>query len=125
MVLVGPLARDVAHWVVVADDEDCPTSALDASAPELNGVAPDHLSVVPTDLSGGACIGCIVVVLFLAHPRVHSVGGIVLQATPPEEVLAVGSTRVHELAVVDPLIGIVLSIGRHGGVPRHGTHPYL
>ncbi|WOL07839.1 hypothetical protein Cni_G16588 [Canna indica] len=43
-----------------------------------------------------------------------------VSAEAPEEVLTVRTARVHKLAVADVLVGVVLGVRCHSGVPAHG-----
>jgi len=119
--LVWALADVVARRVVAADDEDAGVVvADDAGAADGRGVTPHHLRVVPAHLAVRAAVGVVVVVLLLGNPRRHGVGRRPVGAGgAPEDVLAVGTAGVDQLAVALPLRRVALRVRGHRVVPRH------
>ncbi|CAL9767056.1 unnamed protein product [Musa acuminata subsp. burmannicoides] len=122
VVSVRALPHDVARRVVVADDEDGAAVALHPSTADGRRVPPHHLRVVAADLAVSARVAVVVVVLLLVDPAVDGVGCGEVGAGAPEEVLPVRPAGVHELAVADALVGVVLSVRGDVGVPRHGAN---
>ncbi|CAL9080274.1 unnamed protein product [Musa textilis] len=114
--------HDVARWVVVADDEDGAAVAPHPSTADGRRVPPHHLRVVAADLAVSARVAVVVVVLLLADPAVDGVGCGEVGAGAPEEVLPVRPAGVHELAVADALVGVVLGVRGDVVVPRHGAN---
>ncbi|CAL9066809.1 unnamed protein product [Musa banksii] len=122
VISVRALPHDVARWVVVADDKDAAVVALHPSTADGRRVLPHHLRVVAADLAVSARVAVVVVVLLLVDPAVDGVDSGEFRAAAPEEVLPVRPAGVHELAVADALVGVVLRVRGDVVVPRHGAN---
>lgn len=120
------LADVVARRGIVAGDEPPAIVAPNPSAPHLHRVPPHHLRVVPALLPRRARVRVVVVERLLRHPQVHRRLPREV-ATAFRQVLPVlpAAARVHEIAVADPLVGVVPGEGRHGFVPGDRPDAHL
>lgn len=87
----------------------------------MNRVAPHDLSVVQA-LASHARVRAVVVVVLLSHPHLHRVPA-AQDAIALGQVLAVGPSRVLEVAVASPLLGVLPSVSRNRRVPSDRADP--
>lgn len=116
---IWTLPNYISSWIILANYEDRTTIARNPRAADAHRFSPNHLSVVPALMTCCTSVTIIVVVLFLVHPCIYRIRCREGTAAAPEDVLAVGPTRVYELTVSDPLVSIVLGVGTKGVVPMH------
>ncbi|KAB1670025.1 hypothetical protein ES319_1Z206200v1 [Gossypium barbadense] len=95
--------------------------ALHLSTTKMDRVAPNHLSIMPANLTCCATVRAVIVVGLLINPHIYSIGSREV-STAPSKVLTIRSTGVHKVAISHALLSIVLCIGSYGVVPSHGTN---
>ncbi|CAL9053047.1 unnamed protein product [Musa banksii] len=118
LLLIRALTHKVARRAIVADDKYAPAAfAQCPSAADGRSVLPHDLRVVSAYLAVGAGVVFVVVVLLLLDPEVDGVGQGEGAAAAPEDVLPVRPAGVHELAIGDALVGVLLSVGGDVVVP--------
>ncbi|EOX97255.1 Uncharacterized protein TCM_006334 [Theobroma cacao] len=121
MLSVRFLPDEVAWRVIVATDESSTIAAPYLSTTETNRAAPNHLSVMPANLAWCTSVRGVIIVGLLINPHPHGVGSRKVSAAHCK-VLAIRSTGVHEVAIANVLIGVVLCKGSYVVVPSHGAN---
>lgn len=121
---VWPHADVVPRRVVVAGDEGAPpVVALHGGAPHAPALPPHDLRVVPAH-PAAAAVAPVVVLRLLRHPRPHRLRRRPPRAAAPEQVLPVGTRRVHQRAVAAPGLRVRPRVPRHALVPHQRRQPH-